>query len=67
MNKFTKANLIMMLDQEFDKTLLAIADKKSKMESTGNFREIATLASEAAELEDYANTLFNMAQEILEG
>ena len=57
--------LILMLDREFDKTVESIANKKFLMSRTGDFREIATLASEAAELEEYLETLFNMAQEIL--
>jgi hypothetical protein len=57
--------LILMLDREFDKTVGNIANKKALMERTGNFKEIATLASEAAELEEYLEVLFNMAQEIL--
>ena len=57
--------LIIMLDREFDKTVESIANKKYLMDRTGDFREIAVLASEAAELEEYLETLFNMAQEIL--
>jgi hypothetical protein len=57
--------LILMLDREFDKTVESIINKKALMERTGDFREIATLAAEAAELEEYLGILFNMAQEIL--
>ena len=57
--------LILMLDREFDKTVTSIANKKALMERTGDFRRIAEYASEAAELEDYLEILFNMAQEIL--
>ena len=57
--------LILMLDREFDKTAESIANKKFLMNRTGDFREIAALASECAELKEYLETLFNMAQEIL--
>jgi hypothetical protein len=63
MNNTTR--LILMLDREFDKTVESIANKKALMERTGDFRMIAELASEAAELEDYLEILFGMAQEIL--
>ena len=59
--------LILMLDREFDKTVEEITYKKRLMERTGNFKRIAELASEAAELEAYLEVLFNMALEIVEG
>ena len=66
MNNSTKTRLIFMLDREFDKTFENIMNKKKLMDRTGNFKEIATLASEAAELEDYLETLLNMALKIME-
>ena len=51
--------LILMLDREFDKTVESIANKKFLMSRTGDFREIATLASEAAELEEYLEIHYN--------
>jgi hypothetical protein len=57
--------LILMLDREFDKTVESIANKKKLMDRTSDFRSIAQYASEAAELEEYLEVLFNMAQEIL--
>ena len=67
MSEFIKTNLIIMLDREFDRTIARIARKERKIAETPSFREKAKLANEAAELEDYANQLYNMALEILEG
>ena len=66
MKSSTKTRLILMLSREFDKTFENIMNKKAMMDRTGNFKEIATLASEATELEEYLETLFNMALEIME-
>ncbi len=65
MDNSTKIRLIRMLDREFDKTIESIFNKQKLMERTRDSRAIAQYASAAAELEDYANTLFIMAQKIL--
>lgn len=58
--------LILMLDREFDKTVESLANKKALIDRADSFKEVATLAAEALELEEYLETLFNMALEILE-
>jgi hypothetical protein len=65
MNDFTVTNLIVMLDREFEKTIEKITRNDQKLEQTGDYREIAKIASENAELSDYANTLFELAQQVL--
>ena len=67
MSEFIKTNLIIMLDREFDRTIARIARKERKIAETPSFREKSRIAAEAAELEDYANQLYIMAKEILEG
>ena len=66
MTDTTKAMLIQMLDREFDRTLESIARKNRLIESSRSFAQKARYANEAVELEDYANTLYNLAQAVLE-
>jgi hypothetical protein len=67
MNNSTKARLIMMLDREFDKTVVSIFNKQQLMDKSRSFHEKAKYAAEAAELESYLGTLLTMAEQILEG
>jgi hypothetical protein len=67
MNGFTTINLILTLDQAFDKTIANIARNAQKLANTSDYREIAEIASENAELSEYANSLFVLAQKIIGG
>jgi hypothetical protein len=66
MKDSVKTKLILMLDREFDKTIDSIATKSALMDRSRSFTQKAQYAQEAAELEEYASVLFNLAQQILE-
>ena len=67
MNNSTKTRLILMLDREFDNTIESIANKQQLMNTSFSYREKAEYAAQAAELEAYAETLLNIALQVLEG
>ena len=66
MSDTIKVMLIQMLDREFDNTIESIARKNRLIESSRSFTQKARYANEAVELEEYATTLYNLAQQILE-
>ena len=66
MNSFIKTELITLLGQEFDKTVVSIANVQKLVDRSRSFTEKAKHVARQAQLEEYANTLYNLAQQILE-
>lgn len=66
MNNFIKTKLITLLDQEFDKTVASIANIQKLVDRSKSFTEKAKYVARQAQHEEYANTLFALAQQILE-
>lgn len=66
MDSFIKTKLIIMLEQEFDKTVANITNIQKLVDRSKSFTEKAKHVVRQAQYEEYANTLFNLAQQILE-
>ena len=66
MDNFIKTKLITLLDQEFDKTVANIAGIQKLVDRSKSFTEKAKHVARQAQYEEYANTLYNLAQQILE-